>query len=128
MNTFKTESLTNFADLLKSNGFDVIVDRWSHSTGPLTYFHFHKDGKIGYVQEDRFRGFSFSTVHRPSREVGTGYGIVDMIGEPTIEHAMDAFKFAPHWAKKSDLPHIKKYASLADFLEKKGQSSNSFIY
>jgi hypothetical protein len=127
MNTFKTESLTNFANLLKSSGFDVIVDRWSHSTEPLTYFHFHKDGKIGYTQEDRFKGFSFSTVHRPCREVGTGFGIEDN-AEPTIDNALKAFTFAPHWAKKSDLPHIKKYASLAEFLEKKGQSSNSFIY
>jgi hypothetical protein len=128
MKTFKTESLEKFADLLKSEGFDIIADNWSHSNQPLTYFYFHKEGNIGYIQEDRFRGFSFSTVHRPSREVGTGYGVIDRIAEPTVKDAMEAFKFAPDWAKKSELPFIKKYESLADFLEKKGQSSNSFIY
>ena len=59
----------------------------------ITYIHFTKNNKIGYAQVDRFNGISFSTVHKPCQECGTGFQIDSRL----VEEYKQAF-YAPSWA------------------------------
>ncbi|MBT7930193.1 hypothetical protein HN682_09890 [Candidatus Peregrinibacteria bacterium] len=109
----KSEELNLFIDKLKDNGFQVAVNK-----DISTYCFFSKDNKIGYVQYDRMMGFSFSSVHKPCRECGTGFGIHNDFASPTISNAIDCFVFAPNWAHSIDVQAVRKYESLEDWMER----------
>lgn len=115
-----------FADLLKENGFDVIITIWGDNK-PRSYFYFHKGGKIGYFEDGGMHGFIFNSVHKPSREVGTGYRIKETF-EPTIKDAEDAFCNAPSWGTISDAKHIRKHKDLNEFLSTEGRKDRCIIY
>lgn len=103
----KTECINAFAELLLQNGFSIMKN-----VEPVDYFFFELNGNIGYVQYDRMCGFHFGTVHRPCREVGTGYRIHSDIDAPTIQHAKDCFAY---WAYSNDVKHVKKYKGWEDY-------------
>lgn len=111
------EELNKFAELLLANGFQLIVSK-TRSTVKPSYFHFAKDNKIGYVQYGSFGFFTFSTVHKPCRECGTGYRIGKESETLTIDLAYSALVFAPSWANSKDLQAIRKYASAYDYAER----------
>lgn len=115
-NIFKNELLNNFANLLLDNNFRILVP-----DNPDTWMHFEKDGKLGYCQLSYFKcGISFSTVHKPNKNCGTGFGLDDSytgVPSPTIEDAERAFILAPNWAKKSDIQHVVKYKGFEEYLE-----------
>jgi hypothetical protein len=105
----KSELLENFLTTLKAAGFEVYVPE-----KPSTYAHFVKDNKIGYVQEAYFGGLEFSTVHKPSHENGTGFGLNrNGLFNPTIKDAEMAFMIAPY---KSYSGTIKKYKSWGEYI------------
>ena len=119
---FKNDAIRAFADMLKENGFDIYI--YDNKTGNRD-FKFTKDGKIGYCSVDTdYRDdnrLRFSTVHKPNRQTGTGYGLQmphEGIVNPTIKDAEQAFIFAPHWATSTDLKSIVKYANMDEFLKK----------
>jgi len=114
---FKGELLTHTAEMIKAAGYDVYYAIWRNDTRSTTYFYFTDGTKIGYAQEGYFGGIRFSTVHRPCRECGTGYGLTVDPGlfEPTIEDAKRAFIFAPQWASPRDVAAIKKWENWAAF-------------
>lgn len=66
--------LDAFALLLKENGFEVIL-----SDKPRSYFHFAKNGNIGYVQKSYFSGYDFSINYKPTAKFGTGYNYKQMV-------------------------------------------------
>ena len=105
----KSELLENFLTKLKENGFDVYVPE-----KPSTYAHFVKNNKIGYVQEAYFGGLEFSTVHKPSRENGTGFGLNrDGLFDPSIEDAVKALIDCP---LRADDRNVKKYSSWDEYV------------
>jgi hypothetical protein len=113
INISKDEALNDYAALLLDNGFTIIAPQKAS-----TYFYFSKDGKIGYVQANRFEGYTFSTVHKPCKECGTGFGFADPSYDTlTVETATDyANCFAPDWARQSDWKAVRKYESLDAFI------------
>jgi hypothetical protein len=111
---FKDELLNSFANQLLNNGFRLLVP-----VKPSTYFHYEKDGKIGYCQVSYWGGLAFSTVHKPATGIGTGYGLHDGfhgIFEPTIKDAESAFIHSPKWAKSHEAARVVKYKSLEDYM------------
>lgn len=79
----KDEDLNNFANLLLDNGYTLI-----HPNEQSSYFHFFKDGALGYVQT--LGGcVSFTSEHKPCREAGTGYSVLRAAwrNELTLENA-----------------------------------------
>ncbi len=119
--TFKNELLQNFADLLVNNGFDIYIYQPSGNC-PNVDFKFTKDGKIGYCSLDHFEDrVRFSTVHKPNRACGTGYGLqmpYEGLMQPTVNDAEQAFIFAPNWASWQDRKHIVKYTGIDECLQK----------
>ena len=114
----KLEHLNKFAELLLNNGFTLIVrdeplDRLS------TYFHFWKDGNLGYVQSDKYECTTFSTVHKPCKEYGTGFRASEEWAELTIENANKALVRVPApWAGERKTRDIKYYSSPSEYVEK----------
>jgi hypothetical protein len=129
-NSFKSEALKNFATLLKDNGFNVYVTK---STSPLvqSYFHFEFENNIGYVQTDESNytnRLRFTSVHKPNRLTGTGFGLQDAyegIENPTIEDAKEAFIIAPKWAKNKN--SVIKYKNFEEFQAEKSKFNTQLI-
>lgn len=115
---FKNQYLTDYANLLKENGFDIYYSPGKYGG---TYFYFTKDNKIGYCQYENLLGFKFSTVNKPCKECGTGFSLQNYmqgIAEPTIQNALDCFIIAPNWARPSERAAVKKYKSMEEKLQK----------
>jgi len=107
--------LHEFVKELKQNGFKVFT---SAEDKNYSYCHFIKDDKIGYVQTDYFGGLSFSTVHKPCKNFGTGFGLNDLnnrVWQPTIKDAENCFITAPNWAT-GNIGDIKKYKNWDEYV------------
>ena len=114
-NITKNEELNEYAQLLLDNGFTIIAPK-----EPSTYYHFSIDNKIGYCQYDKFMGVTFTTVHKPCRECGTGFGMEDDRDKElltlSVKSALETVNtFAPAWANRNDVKAIKKYKDVAEF-------------
>lgn len=115
---FRTELLAKTADMLAQHGLQVYISRWGFDKWPSEYFHFTDGKEIGYCQQERMGGLTFSTVHKPNGQCGTGYRITDDPGfyeVPHIDQAKKAFLFAPSWARPSEIRAIVKYKNWDEF-------------
>lgn len=111
--------LRDYAIELLNAGFRLLIYK-PNDKRAVTFITFEKNDKLGYVQLDEF-GYRlrFSTVHKPSREAGTGYGLhmpFEGTSEPTIADAERAFILKPHWDRSNFIP--KKYESLEEYMKK----------
>ncbi len=115
---FKNKTLQDVADMLKAAGMDIYIGNWRTDFGKPSYFHFVEGNNIGYCQYDDLCGIKFSTVHKPTKGIGTGFGCQDMyevISSITVEEARRAFMFAPHWARHSEVAAVKKYSGWDEY-------------
>lgn len=97
-------------ELIKRLGFSVYM------RSPSDEYCYYTDGtRIGYAQWSRL-GTRVSSVHKPSSQVGTGFGIADEITEATVKAAMTTLY--PHWASSADRAAVKKYRNWEEFLNK----------
>lgn len=111
----KTDSI--LANRLLSFGFRVFI-RPNRDTTLGDWCVFSDGTRLGYAQNTRYRGVSFSTMHKPNRQTGTGFSMGDGLGEDfTKEQAEKAFTFAPEWASESDRRSVAKYPSIEAWLK-----------
>lgn len=115
---FKDAALQQFADTLKAAGMRIFYS--PYKDGRLsTYFYFTDGTNIGYCQDAYFGGIQFSTVHKPNKNCGTGFGLDENgIYEPTVEDALRAFIIAPNWAKPRDRQAVVKFKSWDEFFSR----------
>jgi hypothetical protein len=107
-----TNLLLDFIPTLKNDGFKIYT---SDKKDLPTWCYFVKDNKIGYMQIAYFGGLTFSTVHVPCKNFGTGFGLHENgIYEPTLQNAYDTFIIAPQWAR-GNIKDVKKFTSWAEF-------------
>lgn len=112
----KVPELDIFARELKEAGFTVIASK-GYSDLP-TWLHFFKDGKMGYVQKSYFHGFDFSTTHKPCKDFGTGFSVLQET-ELSLENANKALRQPTQWAGRKrgqTTENIKYYFSPEDFI------------
>ena len=81
----------------------------------ITYLIISKNDDVGYLQMERFRGFSFSTKHKPNRKSGTGYQSEGEIVNPNIQNALMTFLYKPGWACHDGVS-VEKYKDINDYL------------
>jgi len=115
---FKNKILQDVADMLKEAGMDIYISNWRTDFGKPSYFHFVEGNNIGYCQYDDLCGIKFSTVHKPCKECGTGFGcqgMYEVIPSITVEEARRAFIIAPHWARSNDVAAVKKYSGWEEY-------------
>lgn len=110
---FKNEEIKNCLELLLSNGYRVFKSFFDPKS-QLTYFTYSKDDKVAYLQAD-YSGVKVSTVHKPCREFGTGFGIWEYSKiNVDLELLNDGFISVPPWAK-GDASKVVKYNSLDEY-------------
>ena len=109
--------LKEYLNQLLDNDFKVLKSKSTESFPEMSYAFFEKNNKIGYVQYDFYRGFRFSTRHKPNREYGTGFACqdyYDSIGNPTVKDAEDCLKYKSEFY--SNNPEFL-YKNLEEFKE-----------
>lgn len=97
-----------YVQLIKAQGYRVFM-----RPGCDTYCLYTDDVRIGYAQWNRYR-LGVSSVHKPSRQVGTGFHVADTITPETIREALHCF--APSWAYQCDRQQVKKYSDFNEYL------------
>lgn len=104
-------------DAIADAGFDV----YRHvPTSRLnsTYLYFTDGKRIGYLQQGDFgHGYSLSTVHKPSRENGTGFRVADT-DDLDADTLREALRYGPDWALNRKL-EIVKYRDIEEFLSER---------
>ena len=104
--TWRGERRAIFIELLrelaKKTRYNVYITKDArHTFG----YVINQEGKIAYTQlHDFYDCLEFAAVHKPSKEVGTGY---------RVETLAEAFLVAPDWASPLDIKHIKKYTKIS---------------
>lgn len=117
MNTsiFHHNDLKNFAELLLKNGYKVYAVPPDDRSSSRTWLYFEKDGRIAYAQADYAASVHLSSVHKPSREHGTGFRMTELSIIPTLEDAEAALNcVAPTWCNRIKRT-IQKYSSFAEY-------------
>lgn len=98
--------MQDIIDNIKAQGLQVF--------GPeklTTYAYFTDGTRIGYVQSARVGGISYSTVHKPSSECGTGF---------KVDNVQEALGRSPSWGGGSR-DFVVKFRDFAEFQKKHWQ-------
>lgn len=110
----------NHLKLLPGSEYEIYFSKWE-SGGISTYFHIVHGNKIAYVQKTDYSGFSISSVHKPCREAGTGYGLFDNIMPPLLGPINEALNtVCPYWGTIEQSKAVKKYANWDEYTNKSG--------
>lgn len=107
-----TEGLTDIIKQAKAKGLRVFVPVKTTLNDPICYCYFTDGKNVGYGQAPKGEGISFSTVHVPNRQTGTGYKVDSM---------EEALGFCPSWASNSDKASVIKFPSWESFAKKHWQ-------
>jgi hypothetical protein len=81
-----------------------------------SYMYYTDGARVAYLQIDRLRGVTLSTVHIPNRTTGTGFSLADDLYGVTKESLESAFMHSPSWANRFDRESVKKFGSMEAFL------------
>jgi len=96
-----TPAVKEMIDMFKSKGLTV------YGPKELTTYVWFTDGtRIGYAQCSRYDGVTYSTVHMPNRETGTGFSAKDV---------EEALSFAPSWVYPPQARSVIKYRDFEHF-------------
>jgi len=82
--------LKEYLNQLLDNDFKILISKPTQSFPEMTYAFFEKNNRIGYVGYDFYKGFRFSTQHKPNSKYGTGFSCQDYedsISNPTVKDA-----------------------------------------
>ncbi|REC60504.1 hypothetical protein DRF65_20800 [Chryseobacterium pennae] len=117
---FISEYFKKVLQELMKNGFTLIIPEPTKTFRKTNYAYFSDGDKIAYLQqESKYREISISSVHKPSKEVGTGFRLSD---EYSLEMAKQALVIiCPTWAINSR-NHVIKYENLKEFMKSGTQS------
>jgi hypothetical protein len=112
---FKNDELKNCLDLLLNNGYRVFKSYFRENE-KLTYFFYSKDDKLAYLQAD-YSGVQYSTMHKPCKDFGTGFGLCDSpMVNLDLSELDKGFIIFPHWAK-GNTQNIIKFKDLKDYFD-----------
>lgn len=105
-------NIQNVIKQVKSLGFQVYAPEKLS-----TYFYYIDGYNIAYMQL-KDNGFYINTVHKPNRQTGTGFRMMDIYeNEINKENLQKGFCLAPEWATIKDIKSVKKYTSIDEFLK-----------
>ena len=112
---FKEECIKDYAKLLLNNNFKVFV----YEKNRICWFMFSKNNNLGSCQYDNiFRGFSFSTKHKPNINTGTGYQTESEIFKPSVQNALNTFINFPNWENSTKNKNsVIKYKDIKEYLD-----------
>lgn len=87
-----------------------------------SYAYIESEDGICYIQHSRITGYSITTVHKPNKSTGTGYGLYSDVGRVTPKMLNEAIRTRyPHWDYGA--PSVSKYTSMEHYT--KGSKFNT---
>lgn len=97
---------------VKKQGFSV------YGPEKLEKYFYYTDGiNFGYFEVHDYE-CHISTVHMPSRDIGTGFKMCDILSdEVTKKELLSGFVIAPLWATRGQREKVEKYSSFTVFLK-----------
>lgn len=104
--------LLQAVEVVKSFGYKCFFPRYYTLQKQPTYCYITDGVNIGYMQANEFGyGICFSTIHKPNKKHGNGFGIannvpLDKITKELIERTIDS---------KIDKAKVEKYTSWEDY-------------
>lgn len=101
-----------YVTMLKAEGWQVWMRNDSATKRPAQYCFVTDGTHIAYVQWGDSYQTKVSTVHKPNKQSGTGFGIAEEITPKTVREAMICI--APSWASR-DLHSVRKYANWNEY-------------
>lgn len=112
----KNQHTAEMIAFIKSCGYRVFIRPSTRNVE--NEYCFYTDGtRIGYAQWRDYRPSVVGSVHKPSRENGTGYQVSEKINRETLDYAINLVK--PGW-DRSKVP-VVKYANWEEY-----HSANKF--
>lgn len=109
----RTTILAQAVDIVKGMGYKCFFPRFYTLQKQPTYCFITNGTNIGYMQANELGyGICFSTIHKPNKKHGSGFGIADNvpleeITKELIERTIDS---------KNDKTNVEKYSSWGDFV------------
>ena len=104
--------LLQAVEVVKSFGYKCFFPRYYTLQKQPTYCFITDGTNIGYMQANEFGyGICFSTIHKPNKKHGTGFGVannvpLDKITKELIEHTIE---------NKNSKAKVDKYTSWEDY-------------
>jgi hypothetical protein len=104
--------LLQAVEVVKSFGYKCFFPRYHKLQTQPTYCYITDGVNIGYMQANEFGyGICFSTIHKPNKKHGNGFGIannvpLDKITKELIERTIE---------NKNSKAKVEKYTSWEDF-------------
>jgi hypothetical protein len=104
--------LLQAVEVVKSFGYKCFFPRYYTLQKQPTYCYITDGVNIGYMQANEFGyGICFSTIHKPNKKHGNGFGIannvpLDKIAKELIERTIE---------NKNSKANVEKYASWEDY-------------
>lgn len=108
----RTTIFAQAVDIVKGMGYKCFFSRYYTLQKQPTYCFITDGTNIGYMQANELGyGICFSTIHKPNKKHGNGFGIadnvpLDKITKGLIEHTIDS---------KNSKTNVEKYTSWEDF-------------
>lgn len=102
---------------VKEMGFKVYVYE-KNVENPTYCFIEDNSGNIGYMQAGDYGGVRFSTVHKPNRECGTGFGLQmwdEALCNIETNDVINSFAMYPKWATRKQRANVVKYKNFAEY-------------
>jgi len=105
-----SEDAQRIVGIIKALGYRVFIH--PSSWDGVTYCNYTDGTRIAYAQWGRIRT-CVSTVHKPSKSVGTGFQFAETITPDTLREALECH--APGWAKGGDRANVRKWRDWDEF-------------
>lgn len=113
---FRNESLKEVSEVAKQMGLRVFT--FESRSKYIEQIFFTDGEKIGTSSAD-YGSITFGSIHKPNRACGTGFGLEYDYNKSLIENIRYSLNcFAPKWAKRSDVEHVKKYKNVEEYLQR----------
>jgi len=125
--TKNNNELKEYLNQLLDNDFKILISKPTESFPEITYAYFEKNNKIGYVEYDFYRGFRFSTRHKPNSEYGTGFACQDYleyISNATVKNAENCLLYKSGFYESNQQ---LLYKNLEEYKKKQIISEYEFI-
>lgn len=113
--TFASDALRNVVEFAKNNGFQVYGFQYDK---PISQVFIANEKGVCTVHVEWFGLLSIGSCHKPCREFGTGFGLLDR-NDLRTEFTVAELNYAilivkPQWAKEGE---VKKYSNWEEYVK-----------
>lgn len=109
--------LKKVCEIAKEKGYKVYTFQSKHSNTIEQIFFVNQKNQIGSAST-HYGGIRFSTMHKPTRGIGTGFGSLTKEDFNSPEDLDIAFMHSPNWARAENRQAVKKWNNWKEYTSK----------